>query len=292
MKKAQATKLTDTRESILPQFLNGEDVSLESFACPAAALHDLRTSLGPIKGCKKVGGMGKHYDGVFERERDGKVVRYELKHCEKKLAAEDLTWAPWAGAVQFVQSQYKSKEAKKFLNADGLYNSWFTEHVAPFASRHGLPPMTLADYQKSSSSMDAHKKGTTAAADFLRLLRATPALQEELQAEWLRFEEAWMPANLLSTETFFQFIKKVLEEKDVWFNINKSGAVVTEGFLVNGLRYDGWAKKPHGGVLFNFTMKLQKKSGGEERDCKIQFKFTWKNGGQAIQNLNFLVVSG
>lgn len=180
------------------------------------------------------------------------------------------------------------------MDASGLYNSWFTDHVQPFLRRHGLPSLTLADYQKNSSSMDAHKKSKTAAADFLRLLRSTPALQEELQAEWLRFEESWMPANLLNHEAFYQFIKKVLEEKDIWICINKSGAFAVEGFLVNGLRYEGFSKKLHGGVVFNYTMRLQKKGcpvGGEEHECKIQFKFTWKNGGQAIQNLNFLVVS-
>jgi hypothetical protein len=294
MKKAQATKLTDSRESILPRFLNGEDVpplALDAFACDPAALATLRTSLAATA-AKKVGGMGKHYDGTFER--DGTTLRYELKHCEKKISPEHLTWCPWEGAVQFVQSQYKSKEAKKFLDADGLYSSWFTDYVMPFLTKHSLPAMTLADYQKASSSMDAHKKGTSPAADFLRLLRSTPALQAELQAQWLRFEETWMPANLLNHEAFFLFIKKVLEEKDVWLNINKSGAFAIEGFLVNGLRYDGVSKKPHGGIVFNYTMRLQKKScsAGEERESKIQFKFTWKNGGQAIQNLNFLVVSG
>jgi hypothetical protein len=292
MKKAQATKLTDSREILLPRVLNGEEgLTLDSFACAPEALTNLRTALGPVRDCKKVGGMGKHYDGTFERVSDGRLVRYELKHCEKKISPEHLTWCPWEGAVQFVQSQYKSKEAKKFLDADGLYSAWFTDHVGPFLTRHGLPALTLADYQKASSSMDAHKKGTTGAAGFLRLLRATPALQAELQAEWLRFEETWMPAHLLDHEAFFKFIKAVLEEKDVWIAINKSGAFAIEGFLVTGLRYEGVKAKPHGGVVFEYTMKLQKKSGGEERESRIQFKFTWKNGGQAIQNLNFLVVS-
>ncbi len=291
-KKTRANELTNTREDALPRFLNGEDIPLDMFACPAEALHTLRASLGPITGCKKVGGLGKHYDGTLEK--DGKVLRYELKHCEKTLDLKELEWKPWEGVVQIVQSQFKSKAAQTFLDADAMYLAWFNEGVQPFLAKHeeleGVADMTYEDYFKSSSSLDAHTKGKTPASNLLRLLRSTPALQEELQQEWLRFEESWLPENPLVHDKFFHFLKSIIEEKDIWFTISKSGAAAIEGFTVLGLKYDGISKKPHGGVLYNYTMTLQKKSGGEHNDIKIQFKYTWKNGGQAIQNLNFLVV--
>ena len=293
-KKSVATALTNTREDAFVSFLNGEEVSLDMFACPPEALHTLRTSLGPVKNCKKVGGLGKHHDGTLEKEFS--TLLYELKHCEKTLDLKDLFWKPWEGVVQIVQSQFKSKAAQTFLDADAMYLAWFNEGVQNFLAKHGpselegVDGMTYEDYFKSSSSMDAHHKGKTPASNLLRILRSTPALQEELQQEWLRFEESWMPENPLVHDKFFEFLKSIIEEKDIWFNINKSGAVATEGFNVLGLKYDGISKKPHGGVVYNYMMTLQKKSGGHVKEVPIQFKYTWKNGGQAIQNLNFLVV--
>jgi hypothetical protein len=322
-KKSRANELTNTREDALPRFLNGEDIPLDMFACPAEALHELRRSFGPVSGCKKVGGLGKHYDGTLEK--DGKVLRYELKHCEKTLGLKNLEWKPWEGVVQIVQSQFKSKAAQTFLDADAMYLAWFNEGVQPFLAKHdpsvleGVADMTYEDYFKSSSSLDAHHKGKTPASNLLRLLRSTPALkgsqkhlnaseggivspvgenslektmtlQQELQQNWLRFEESWMPENPLNHVAFFHFLKSIIEEKDIWFTISKSGAAAIEGFNVLGLKYDGISKKPHGGMVYNYTMTLQKKSGGDHNDVKIQFKYTWKNGGQAIQNLNFLVV--
>ena len=289
-KKARATALTNTREDAFPRFLNGEDIPLDMFACTSEALHTLRTSLGAVSGCKKVGGLGKHYDGTFEKE--GKTLRYELKHCEKTLDLKELTWKPWEGVVQIVQSQFKSKAAQTFLDADAMYLAWFNEGVQPFLAKHcpSDAEMTYEDYFKSSSSMDAHHKGKTPASNLLRILRSTPTLQEELQQEWLRFEESWMPENPLVHDKFFEFLKSIIEEKDIWFTISKSGAESIEGFNVLGLEYTGVSKKPHGGMVYKYTMRLQKKSGGDVKEIGIQFKYTWKNGGQAIQNLNFLVV--
>jgi hypothetical protein len=293
-KKAEATKLTDEREGILARFLTGEDVPLTCFSCSPTHLTQLRDSLRaayPFKECKKVGGMGKHYDGIVDCA-DGSTLRYELKYSDKKISESLLSWRPWEGGVQFVQSQFKSEMAKTFLDADLLYTAWFNEQVQPFLTRHlRIGEMTYEDYYRSSSSLDAHKKGTTTAAKFLRALRASKPLQLELQKRWLRFEEEWMPTHLLNHEAFGKFVKEVIEQKDIWININKECAIQTEGFLVKGVKYDGVSRKPHGGMVYNYTMLLQKKSGGEIRESKIQFKFTWKNGGQAVQNLNFLIVS-
>ena len=68
----------------------------------------------------------------------------------------------------------------------------------------------------------------------------------------------------------------------------KPGEVSIQGRLFD---VRNLSKKRNGGYVYDYTVGLQKKSGGEVRESAIQFKFTWKNGGQAVQNLNFLVVS-
>ena len=82
----------------------------------------------------------------------------------------------------------------------------------------------------------------------------------------------------------------MMEEKDYWININKSGAFLIEGFHVVGLRYVGTHKKPEGGSVFRYVMTLQKKKRGDVKEVPIVLKLYWKNGGQGVQNINLLVV--
>lgn len=294
-KKALATKLTNAREVTLAKFLSGEDVPLTCFPCAPSLLVALRDSLQSTyhyKECKKIGGMGKHYDGILVCD-DTLVHTYELKHSEKKIEESVIFWRPWEGGVQFANSQFKSQTAKTFLQADLMYETWFKNHVQPFLTRHpelGAKDLSYDDYFRTSTSTDAHKESKTLGGDLMRNLRESKSLQKELQKEWLGFEETWMPAHPLNHEVFEGFVRCVIEQKDVWININKRCAKHTEGFLVKGVTYEGVVPKKHGGVVYEYRMQLQKKSGGEIHTSKIQFKFTWKNGGQAIQNLNFIVV--
>lgn len=295
-----ATKLTAGRETILAQLLNGESLAAEAlsaFSCDSATLsgfcESVRARYPTITGAKQVGGLGKHHDGVILC--DGyKPIRYELKHSDKRIEPAVLEWRPWEGGVQFAQSQFKAKKAATFLDGTAMYRAWFDERVIAFLAKHAdLGTISFADYYKQSSSMKGHLADTPAGR-LLKALRESKALQAELQEEWLRFEETWMPANRLNDAAFEAYVREVIEEKDLWINISKSGAAAIEGFRVVSVRFVDVAKKPHGGCVFNYMMRIQKKSApadGEARDVPIQFKFTWKNGGQAIQNLNFLLVS-
>jgi hypothetical protein len=298
--KAIATKLTATREKVLVSLLNGEALeagALDCFKCGSDAMTEfctrVRACYPGFQSALMVGGLGKHHDGVLVLE-GGAQVRYELKHCDKKVAPEALEWSPWEGGVQFAQSQFKAKKAAAFLDGVGMYRAWFDERVVAFLARHpelAVGAVSFADYYKQSSSMTGHN-GMTPAAKLLQALRGSGALQRELQDEWLRFEESWMPANGLNAVAFEAYVRAIIEEKDVWFNISQSGAAFIEGFRVLSVAFKEVAKKRDGGCVYVYTMRLAKKSNEAVfQDVPIQFKFTWKNGGQAIQNLNFLLVS-
>jgi hypothetical protein len=62
------------------------------------------------------------------------------------------------------------------------------------------------------------------------------------------------------------------------------------GFTVPAVTFEGCEKKRDGGCIFHYSITLQKKSGGPTKKVPIAFKLYWKNGGQAVQNLNFMVV--
>ena len=104
------------------------------------------------------------------------------------------------------------------------------------------------------------------------------------------FEETYLEKNPLDHKALELYIKDRIEQKDNWICINKAGAHWIEGFNVKGLKYNGTVAKPKGGKMFSYTLSLQKKSGTEVKDVPILFKLHWKNGGQAVQNLNFLLV--
>jgi hypothetical protein len=298
--KAEATKLTEQRELALVKLLNTGDLTdaeVALFACGRPALLSLRGAVletyPTFTRCVKVGGVGKHYDGmIFCGGAAAGPLRYELKHSAKTLSAEALRYEPWGGGVQFRQNQIKAAAVQPFLDSAALYRTWFETHVQPFAARHGLPPLTYEDYFKISTDIK-RPTGSSPAAQLICALRDTEALQEELQREWLAFEDSWLPAHPLVAAPFTQFVKEIFEEKDLWINISRNGAFLLEGLTVLDVRATGTAQKPKGGTLYTFLVRLAPRSAPEDsREVPIQLKFYWKNGGQGVQNPNFLLVSG
>ena len=285
--KATATRDSTQREQALVDLFNGVAVDTSCFACGDAV-----RSLVPLERTDVavlVGGLGFHHDLVVNK------LRGELKHSVSAMTKRaELEWRPWKDGVQFIQGQTKSKKALEFAADYGmpLWTAWFNEYVRPFVAAR-VPTatgITLDGYVACASAMTCPKKAEAAAKELMRVLREDKAIQADLQAQWLRFEEAYMPAHPLDHKALESHVRDVLEEKDVWICINKGGAHWIEGFKVIKLTYGGVKPKPHGGLVFHYFVALQKKSGGEIRHIPIEYKLYWKNGGQAVQNLNFLVV--
>ena len=296
--KTSATKDSSNREASLVRLFTGAELTDEEygyFSCSREALNALLSKANgsasdSIAGAKVIGGLNKHYDFTVGD------LRGELKHsATKKTGADALQWQPWLDGVQFLQGQTKSKEALNFIGECGpaLWSAWYEQEVAPFASTEvpAAEGMTADSYFKVASGMNVtEKQAATPAGKFIASLRADKAMAERLRLRWLAFEERWMPEHLLNHEALEARIRKIIEEKDVWVAINKSGAHWIEGFRVVGLGYDGCFPKAEGGRVFKYHLNLQKKSGGEVRSIPIVFKLYWKNGGQAVQNLNFMII--
>lgn len=289
--KVSATKDSTTREMTLVRLFNGEELSVEEyghFSCQREALLTLKTN---AKGeARHIGGLSKHYDFTVGETRG------ELKHsASAKTPRSLLEWQPWLDGVQFLQGQTKSKEALLFMGECGpaLWSAWYEHEVKPFADAE-VPAsigMTADSYFKVASGMNVtEKQASTPAGKFILALRSDKIMAERLRLRWLAFEERWMPEHPLNHSALDARIRKIIEEKDVWVAINKSGAHWIEGFNVRGLAYDGCFPKAEGGCVFKYRMNLQKKSGGEIKEVPIIFKLYWKNGGQAVQNLNFLII--
>lgn len=296
-RQGNATTITQLREAALMRHLNGDLVTeedLQLFPCSeeafASLIPALRSAEPLFQEATKSGGLGNHKDLEIVCGETHKGV--ELKVSDAKLTKDILEWQPWEGGVQFLQGQIKSKLMASFLGDCGppMVAGWFEKVKTLMADN--LPTFTvptLEDYTKVVFSLSGG--GETAAGKLIQELRRNNHLRQTFQDAWLLFEDVWFATHRPDAIAFQGVLKQVLEEKDYWININKGGAFLIEGFHVIGLDYVGTANKPKGGTVFRYSMKLQKKQRGDIKEVPIVLKFYWKNGGQAVQNINLLVVS-
>lgn len=288
--RKQATALNTTREQNVHDILSGtcEDVG--------GLRAQMLSHIPGVVSVKKEGGLGKHYDYTLILD-DGSSKTLELKTSQGNWKAEDLTWKPWGPAVQFLQGQVKSKLAESFVGSCGVYmlQAFFQGVVVGFVEKEEALGeacgMTWEGYRQGATGMKVEDvKADEKARAFFRILRSDSALAERLRLAWIAFEESYLGPHHLDHEAFAKVVKEVIEAKDWWLCRVKNGDSWIEGFQVLGVKYKGVERKRDGGHLFQYIMILRKKSGGAPKVVPITWKLYWKNGGQAVQNLNFLVL--
>ena len=285
-------------EKTMCALLNGQiaaDAPLSMFPCSSDMIRNFREVFQnkvPNASITNIaGGLSKHYD--LETKTTTGTVRTELKVSKQRGSPDDvLQWAPWKDTVQFLQGQYKSKLAKQFLGDCGepMVIAWYNSIVQPFATEKvpSAASMTCAGYMKAMSTIGMTGKQEPSAVSFISALRESSELQKELQRHWLAFEDKWFSDHHLEHDKLFEVIKKIIEEKDLWILVSNNQIVLVDGLKVNGLDFVGPKPKPRGGTSFHYLLTLQR--GDEMRKVPIELKFHWKNGGQAVQNLNFMIL--
>lgn len=291
-----ASATTKIRESMMAHILNGMGgpQSRSYFPCPASTLEtfpDVFRSKYPEAGHTRViGGLGKHYD--LHTVNEGARLQTELKVTNGNPSPlEQLSWRPWQDTVQFLQGQLKSKLGKRFLGecGDPMVRAWFEEHVKPFsAAVPAATDMTYAGYEKAMSIIGMKGKQEPAAVAFINALRANEALQKALQEKWLAFETRWFTSHSMDHAALKEVVKEILEAKDAWICISKAGPQLIGGLKVVDLRFVGARPKPKGGMSFHYILTLIRDDVTKE--VPMECKFHWKNGGQAVQNLNFMLL--
>jgi hypothetical protein len=170
-----------------------------------------------------------------------------------------------------------------------MIHAWFNDVVLPFSSK--IPDaagMTVTGYQKAMSTIGMVGKQEEASKAFILALRTQQSLQKELQQLWLDFEVRWLSSHSLNHAGLEEVIREIIESKDAWLCVAKNQVQWVDGLRVLGLESDSVAPKKKGGMLFRYQLTLQ--SGDETKIVPIECKFHWKNGGQAVQNINFLLL--
>jgi hypothetical protein len=120
------------------------------------------------------------------------------------------------------------------------------------------------------------------------MLRSNAEAHEALHKEWLAFETEWLSTHTMNHEPLLEVVKEIIEAKDAWICISKKGPQWIDGLKVVGLRFEGARPKPKGGMSFHYTLTLMRATLTKE--VPMECKFHWKNGGQAVQNLNFMLL--
>ena len=285
-----ATVTTKVRESLMAALLNGtaETAALAAFPCPAATLNAFpaifKQKYPSATSSKVIGGLGKHYD--LETANGATPLHTELKvTMGNPSRLEELSWRPWQDTVQFLQGQVKSKIGKRFLGDCGepMVRAWFETHIQP-----AYPTMTFSGYEKAMSTIGMKGKQEAAAVAFINSLRADETLQKEFHEKWLTFETTWLTEHQMDHAALKEVVKEIIEAKDAWICVSKTAVNLIGGLKVADLKYVGAKPKPRGGMSFHYTIVLTR--GDETKEAPMECKFHWKNGGQAVQNLNFMLL--
>lgn len=288
-----ASATTKVRETAMAALFNGSETPLTMFPSPANKMREfysvIQTKLPSAVNTVVIGGLGKHYD--LETTLASGPFRCELKVTSGNPSAMDvLEWRPWVDTVQFLQGQLKSKIGQRFLGdcGDPMLRAWFSTHVESFAASQGLAPMTYAGYEKAMSTIGMKGKQEAAAVAFINLLRSNSDAHETLHKQWLLFEAEWLSTHTMNHDGLLEVVKEIIEVKGAWVCVSKKGPQWIDGLKVAGLRFEGARNKPKGGMSFHYTLSLTK--GGVTKEVPMECKFHWKNGGQAVQNLNFMLL--
>ena len=292
-----ASSTTTSRENAMASILSWTDTpeDLALFPCPPESftsfIGEFNSRFPDAVRTVRVGGMGKHFDLKTTLLSDG-IVRHEMKVTNGKPSTlDELKWRPWKDTVQFLQGQIKSEIVKKFIGdcGDIMITAWFDQVIKPFSlTIPGTEAMTCAGYSKAMSTIGMKGRQEAAAVAFIKALRENTELKDSLHEKWLKFEVEWFTSHTLNRDGLFKVIKEVIEQKDMWICVSKDGINLIEGLKVDGLVYLGAKEKPRGGMSFHYTLTLSK--GSETKDIPIECKFHWKNGGQAVQNLNIMIL--
>lgn len=276
----------------MASLLNGAALTpaeLAEFPCPASTLIAFAAEFKrqhPSAGQTTVaGGLNKHYDLVTVIP-DSSPLHIELKVTKKNPSpADQLSSRPWKDTVQFLQGQLKSEIGRLFLGDCGepMVRAWFEQRVQPV-----YPTMTFEGYQKAMSTIGMTGKQEEVAVAFINSLRADKNLQKLFHARWLVFEADWLSEHQMDHVALEALIKKIIEAKHEWICVSKKGPQLIRGLKVAGLRYVGVKPKKRGGMSYHYTLSLTR--GTETMEVPLECKFHWKNGGQAVQNLNFMLL--
>ena len=308
-KRTIANTLNEDREALMLSVLTGKavDATALNAAFPAGAsklanLYTLlRTKLGEDITIERKGGLGAHWDFTATTSA-GVSHRIELKCSDKKLSKKELAalpTQPWLIAVQFLQGQLKSAVGRRFLAdcGDMMMSMWFSERITEFCKTHAasLPAscatMTEAEYITAMYDINAKTKAQkTPGYAFINTLRDNKDLATAIKTEWKSFQDTYLSTHQPKAEDILAVVKEIIEVKDWWICTTKSDVFLIQGLAVETVSFKE-SKFLKDTRILMYEMTVRSKGAALDTAVKVplELRFHWKNGGQGVQNINFLL---
>lgn len=308
-KRTIANVLNEGREAIMLSILSGKATNAvaitSAFPAGAAKLStlyaSLRTKLGEDITIERKGGLGAHWDFTAITP-DHKEHRIELKCSDKKLSKKELTALPiqpWLIAVQFLQGQLKSAVGRRFLSdcGDAMMTFWFSERITEFCKTHSssLPAscatMTEAEYITAMYDINAKSKSNKSPGyAFINALRENDTLATAIKAEWKSFQDTYLSTHQPKADDILAVVKEIIEVKDWWICTTKADVFLIEGLFVESVSFkESKFLKDSRVLMYEMTVRPKSATAAAATKVPLELRFHWKNGGQGVQNINFLL---
>ena len=99
---------------------------------------------------------------------------------------------------------------------------------------------------------------------------------------WKKFSKAWMETHRFNDSLVLELLQEKLSKKNIWICTTKNDAYIIEGPECTALSYKG-LKTGRDATVIVFNATLKTKSNGLN-SADINFRFTWRNGGQGVHN--------
>jgi hypothetical protein len=276
-----------------------------AFPAGAAKLGSLYTSirakLGADVTVERKGGLGAHWD-FTATTKDATQHRIELKCSDKKLTKKELAalpTQPWLIAVQFLQGQLKSSVGRRFLSdcGDEMMVVWFSERITAFCKTHAssLPAevaaMTEAEYMTAMYDINAKAKSNkTPGYAFINALRESSSLSAAIKDEWKSFQDTYLTTHHPKAEDILAVAKEIIEVKDWWICTTKEDVFLIEGLNVEAVSFkESKYLKDSRVLMYEMTVRPKSAATAAATKVPLELRFHWKNGGQGVQNINFLL---
>ena len=176
-----------------------------------------------------------------------------------------------------------------------MMSAWFTERITAFCTAHAtaLPTtcaeMTETEYMTAMYDISAKTKANkTPGYAFINALRESKELASKIKAEWKSFQDTYLSTHYPRAEDILAVVKEIIEVKDWWICTTKTDVFLIEGLCVESVSFKESKFLKDTRILL-YTMTVRPKSSATTTQVPLELRFHWKNGGQGVQNINFLL---
>jgi hypothetical protein len=151
--------------------------------------------------------------------------------------------------------------------------------------------MTEAEYITAMYDINAKTKAQkTRGYTFINALRDNKDLATNIKTEWKSFQDTYLTTHQPKAEDILAVVKEIIEVKDWWICTTKTDVFLIEGLFVESVSFkESKFLKDTRVLMYEMTVRPKSAAAAAATKVPLELRFHWKNGGQGVQNINFLL---